>query len=374
MGEDDLRRPGQATPRRAQGAKINRLQAVDRNVLRRQALWRSGRSLWRQERATGSPSAGGPASLEANHSAGPPGETLQGRQDRIRLPGHVEHGGGVFPFPGEGGQGPGQTGSPRPRELLLVRGRLELGQGRRDVDPSPGSAQEGERLGGASPGRMDQARRAIPGAGEGSPGSLQTAQNQSRDKLATHEKEVPELESRVSLEPHLWRVRYQRCAAGQSGTVRLRERLCRSLDDSGTDDGRSRIELRCEEGEGDGPRVALGSLPLGGWNDPSKGRPDVGALGLLQGWTSSGRIRATKSRGAVDEVLQERPQREAVVCGEMKAFQCFRALDRRERRGQEESARERRAIWRALVEHGRLLLSRRRFPSPIPKPKVTLFS
>jgi len=41
---------------------------------------------------------------------------------------------------------------------------------------------------------------------------------------------------------------------------------------------------------------------------------------------------------------------------------------------QEEGARERQAIQRALVEHDLLSFSRRRIPSPIPKPKVTLFS
>ena len=39
---------------------------------------------------------------------------------------------------------------------------------------------------------------------------------------------------------------------------------------------------------------------------------------------------------------------------------------------EEEAARERQAIQRALVEHGYLLFSRRRYPSPIPKPKVTI--
>jgi len=39
-----------------------------------------------------------------------------------------------------------------------------------------------------------------------------------------------------------------------------------------------------------------------------------------------------------------------------------------------EAARERQVIQRALVEHGYLLFSRRRIPSPIPKPKVTFFS
>ena len=41
---------------------------------------------------------------------------------------------------------------------------------------------------------------------------------------------------------------------------------------------------------------------------------------------------------------------------------------------QEEDARERQAIQRALVEHALLSFTRRRIPSPIPKPKVTLFS
>jgi transposase InsO family protein len=39
---------------------------------------------------------------------------------------------------------------------------------------------------------------------------------------------------------------------------------------------------------------------------------------------------------------------------------------------QERAARERLAMQRALVEHGLLLFSRRRYPSPIPRPKVTI--
>jgi transposase InsO family protein len=39
---------------------------------------------------------------------------------------------------------------------------------------------------------------------------------------------------------------------------------------------------------------------------------------------------------------------------------------------EEAAARERQAIQRALVEHGFLLFSRRRYPSPIPRPKVTI--
>jgi len=39
--------------------------------------------------------------------------------------------------------------------------------------------------------------------------------------------------------------------------------------------------------------------------------------------------------------------------------------------GEDEGARERKAIQRALVEHGYLLFSRRRIPSPIPRPILT---
>jgi transposase InsO family protein len=42
--------------------------------------------------------------------------------------------------------------------------------------------------------------------------------------------------------------------------------------------------------------------------------------------------------------------------------------------GQEEGARERKAVQRALVEHDLLSFTRRRILSPIPRPKVTLFS
>src|SRR5262249_1040504 len=41
---------------------------------------------------------------------------------------------------------------------------------------------------------------------------------------------------------------------------------------------------------------------------------------------------------------------------------------------QEEDARERQAIQRALVEHALLSFTRRRIPSPIPTPKAPLFS
>src|SRR5262249_39346640 len=102
----------------------------------------------------------------------------------------------------------------------------------------------------------------------------------------------------------------------------LRERLCRSLDDSGTGEGRSRAEPRREEGERGRTGPSVGSLPLGGWNDAPQGRPEVGALGLLQGWTSPGCVGATKSRGAVAEVLQDGSQREAVVRGEVNACRC----------------------------------------------------
>src|SRR5262249_55092228 len=112
-------------------------------------------------------------------------------------------------------------------------------------------------------------------------------------------------------------------AHDEPGAIRLRKRLRRSLGNPGPDKGRSRVELRCGEGKGGRPRASLGPLPLGGRSDASEGRPDVAALGLLPGRTSSGCIWAAKGRRAIDEVLQERPQREVVVCGEVKAARCL---------------------------------------------------
>src|SRR5262249_52949658 len=52
MGKYDLYRPGEATPRGAQGAEIGGLQAANGDDGRRQALWRRGWPLWRRKERT----------------------------------------------------------------------------------------------------------------------------------------------------------------------------------------------------------------------------------------------------------------------------------------------------------------------------------
>lgn len=109
------------------------------------------------------------------------------------------------------------------------------------------------------------------------------------------------------------------------------------------------------------------------WQDAEAARQEANATARPHG----------ASGPAAEQLWQERPR---VGAEERERFEACVARCRQEVRqeagrgceegdgDEEEGARERKAIQRALVEHELLSLSRRRIPSPIPRPKVTFFS
>jgi hypothetical protein len=110
------------------------------------------------------------------------------------------------------------------------------------------------------------------------------------------------------------------------------------------------------------------------WNDAEAARSEANAESRPRGqagataeqwWQERSRIRAEERSRFAARVAQWRQEVRP---------EAGREAEQEQVGAEEEAARERRAIQRALVEHDILSFSRRRFPSPFPAPKMTFFS
>jgi transposase InsO family protein len=110
------------------------------------------------------------------------------------------------------------------------------------------------------------------------------------------------------------------------------------------------------------------------WHDAEAARQEANAMARPHGAQGPTPDELWQGRPRISTEGRERFAASVARCRQEVRQEAGRGSEQEPVGDEEEAARERQAIQRALVEHDLLSLSRRRIPSPLPKPKVTFFS
>jgi putative transposase len=110
------------------------------------------------------------------------------------------------------------------------------------------------------------------------------------------------------------------------------------------------------------------------WHDAEAARQEANATARPHGRSGPTPDQLWQQRPRISVEERERFAARVARCRQEVRQEAGRGSEQDNVGDEEEDARERQAIQRALVEHELLSFSRRRFPSPLPTPKVTFFS